>query len=46
MLTIFFNPNEFIIVNLLPQGTSFTAVGFVRNVIIPLASWHTHRGVT
>jgi hypothetical protein len=38
MLTVFFNPKEFAIMNLLPQGTSFTAVYYVENVIIPLAN--------
>jgi hypothetical protein len=37
MLTVFFNPKEFAIVNLSPQGMLFTAVYFVDNVIIPLA---------
>jgi hypothetical protein len=38
MLMVFFNPKEFVRVNLLPQGRSLIAVHFVDNVIIPLAS--------
>jgi hypothetical protein len=40
MLTVLFNPNEFVRVNLLPQGTSFTTVYFVDNAIIPLDDLH------
>jgi hypothetical protein len=36
-------PEKNIIMNLLPQGTSFTAVYFVGNQIIPLASQHAQR---
>jgi hypothetical protein len=38
MLMLFFNPKEFAIVDLLPQDTSFIAVYFVNNVILPLAN--------
>jgi hypothetical protein len=38
MVTVFFNPKEFIRVNLLPQGASFTVPYFPDNLIIPLAS--------
>jgi hypothetical protein len=40
ILAILFNPMEFVKLNLLPQGTSFTAVYLVANVTIPLASRH------
>jgi hypothetical protein len=43
MLMIFSNPNEFVIVNLLPQGTSFTAVSFADTAIIPLAGRHAQQ---
>jgi histone-lysine N-methyltransferase SETMAR len=43
MLTIFFNPKEFAIVNLLPQDTSFTAAYFVESVSIPLADRHAQQ---
>jgi hypothetical protein len=42
----FFNANELALVNLLPQNTSFTAVYFVDNMIIPLARPHAQQGVT
>jgi hypothetical protein len=38
MLTIFFNPKEFTIVDLSPQDTSFIAVYFVNNAILPLTN--------
>jgi hypothetical protein len=38
MLTVFLNPKEFALVNLLPQGRSFTAAYFVDNVTVPLAN--------
>jgi hypothetical protein len=44
MLTVFFNPMEFTLVNLLSQGTSFTAAYFADNVTIPSASQHPQRG--
>jgi hypothetical protein len=40
MLTVFFSPKEFVMVNILSQDTSFTGVYFVNNVILPLANWH------
>jgi hypothetical protein len=40
---VFFNPNEFAIVDLLPQDTSFTAVYFVNNVILPLAHQYSQQ---
>jgi hypothetical protein len=43
MLTVFFNPKEFVIVNLLPWSTSFTAPYLVINVNIPLANWHAQQ---
>jgi hypothetical protein len=38
MVTVLFTPKEFPLVNLLPQGTQFTAAHFIDNVIIPLAN--------
>jgi hypothetical protein len=38
MLAAFFNAKEFVIMNILRQGTSFTAASFVGNVILPLGS--------
>jgi hypothetical protein len=47
MLTVLFNPNKFVRVNVLPQGTSFTTVYFVDNAIIPLDDrHHQQRGDT
>jgi hypothetical protein len=40
MFTVFFNPNHFAIVDLLPQNTNFTAAYFVARVVIPLANQH------
>jgi hypothetical protein len=40
MLTVFFNPNHFAIVDLLPQHTNFTTVYFVARVVTPLANQH------
>jgi hypothetical protein len=40
ILTVFFNPKEFAIDDLLPQDTSFTTIYFVNNVILPLANRH------
>jgi hypothetical protein len=37
ILTVFCNPKEFAIIDLLPQDTSFTAVYFVNNMILALA---------
>jgi hypothetical protein len=38
VLTVFFNPKEFAIMDLLPQRISLTAGCFVNNVILPLAN--------
>jgi hypothetical protein len=38
MLMVFFNPKDFLIVDLLPQDTSVTAVYFVSNMILPLVN--------
>jgi hypothetical protein len=43
VLTVLFNQKGFAVVNLLPQGMSFTAVSFVDSVIIPLAIRHTRQ---
>jgi hypothetical protein len=43
MLTVFFNPHEFAIVNLLPQGRSSTAAYFAENVIVPLVDRHAQQ---
>jgi hypothetical protein len=43
MLTVFFNPKLFARENLLPQGTSFTAVYYVENVIVALANRHAQQ---
>jgi hypothetical protein len=43
MLTVFFNPKEFVIANLLPQGMSFIAPYLVINVSIPLANRHAQQ---
>jgi hypothetical protein len=39
----FFNLKEFGIVDLSPQVTSFTAVPFINNVILPLANGHAQQ---
>jgi hypothetical protein len=38
MLSVFFNPKAFALVNVLPQGTSFIAAYCVNNVICSLPS--------
>jgi hypothetical protein len=43
MLTVLFNSTECVRVNLLPQGTSFTAAYFVDTEIIPMANSHTQQ---
>jgi hypothetical protein len=43
MLAVFFNPKEFAVVDFLPQGTSFTAIYFVNNVILLLANRYVQR---
>jgi hypothetical protein len=43
MLTVFFNPKEFTIVDLLSQDTFFTAVYFVNHVILPSANRHAQQ---
>jgi hypothetical protein len=46
-LIVLFNPKEFIIVDLLPQDTSFIAVYFVNNAILLLANRHAQqRGIS
>jgi hypothetical protein len=40
MLTVFFNPKQFTLMTLLPQGTSVTAARFVDKLIIPVANGH------
>lgn len=40
-LTALFNLTEFALMDLLPRGTSFAAVCFVDNAIIPLVNRHT-----
>jgi hypothetical protein len=45
VLTTFLNSKKFITVNMLPQGTSFTAASLADTVTISLASRHPqHRG--
>jgi hypothetical protein len=45
MLTVFFNPRAFAVINFLPPGTPFNAAYFVSEVIIPLHQLHsTMRG--
>jgi hypothetical protein len=43
MLTVFFNPEEFAIVDLLPQDISFTTVDFLSNVVLLLAHRHAQQ---
>jgi hypothetical protein len=43
MLMVFFNPKEFIVFDLLPQDTSFAAVYFVNNVILPSVNRHAQQ---
>jgi hypothetical protein len=38
MLMVFVKPKEIVVVNVLPQGTWFTAIDFVDNAIIPLVN--------
>jgi hypothetical protein len=40
MLTVFFNPKELAIVDLLTRDTSFTAVYFANNVILSPDNQH------
>jgi hypothetical protein len=42
-LAVFFNPTEFVKVNLLPQGTSLAAVHLVDNVTVSFASRHAQQ---
>jgi hypothetical protein len=43
MLGVFFNPNEFAMVDLLPQDTPFAALSFVNHVIFSLANRHAQQ---
>jgi hypothetical protein len=43
MPTVFFNPKDFALVNLLPQRISFTVAYFAYNVIMPLANRHAQQ---
>jgi hypothetical protein len=46
MLTVVFNPKEFVIANLLPQRPPFTMVYFIDDGIISLANRNTQQRVT
>jgi hypothetical protein len=43
MLTVFFNPKEFTLGNLLGQGRTFTTAYFIDDVIMPFANQHAHQ---
>jgi hypothetical protein len=43
ILMLFLNPKKFAIMDLLEQDTSFTAVYFLNNVILPLVNRHVQQ---
>jgi hypothetical protein len=42
ILSVFFHPNHFEIVDILPQRTLFTAAYFVWHVVVPLVDCRDH----
>jgi hypothetical protein len=45
MLTVFFNPNDFVIVNFLPQEDSFAAQYFIDQMVKPLSQEYSMKSV-
>jgi hypothetical protein len=44
MLTVFFNPNSFAVVDLLPENESFTSAYFIDHILHPLVQLHVSAG--